>query len=116
MNAKNSDTLRLFYALWPDDATASALQKLQAPMRGRRTAYSNLHMTLAFLGNQPASLLSVLTDILMHLPSANISLTLDKLGYFPRNQIAWVGPREAPAPIADDRARRVHACARVAGQ
>ncbi|HYD96636.1 MAG TPA: RNA 2',3'-cyclic phosphodiesterase [Noviherbaspirillum sp.] len=99
MNARTPDTLRLFYALWPDDATASALLQLQAPMRGRRIPYSNLHMTLAFLGQQPAALLPQLTDILTHLPTADITLRLDRVGYFPRNRIAWVGPSEAPEEL-----------------
>lgn len=96
MNAKTSDSLRLFYALWPDDATSSALLKMQAPMQGRRIPYSNLHMTLVFLGQQPAALLPALKEILAHIPRTDISLTLDQVGYFPRNHIAWVGPNRIP--------------------
>jgi len=96
MNAKTTDTLRLFYALWPDDATASALLQLQSPMHGRRIPYSNLHMTLVFLGQQPAALLPDLKDILEHIPRMEISIRLDRVGYFPRNRIAWAGPRQAP--------------------
>lgn len=99
MNAKTSNSLRLFYALWPDDAAASALMQLQAFMPGRRIPYSNLHMTLVFLGQQPAALLPDLKDILTHLPHVEITLTLDRLGCFPRNHIAWVGPRNAPEAL-----------------
>lgn len=99
MNAKTPNSLRLFYALWPDDAAASALMQLQASMPGRRIPYSNLHMTLVFLGQQPAALLPDLKDVLTHLPHADITLTLDRLGYFPRNHIAWVGPRNAPEAL-----------------
>lgn len=100
MKAKNPGSLRLFYALWPDDATASQLQQLQAPMHGRRIPYSNLHMTLVFLGQQPAELLPDLKDILLRIPRTDLTLTLDRVGYFPRNRIAWVGPAQTPEPLS----------------
>lgn len=96
MNARTPESLRLFFALWPDDATASALRQLQTGMHGRLTAYSNLHITLVFLGQQPVSLLPDLKDILAHLPRSEITLRLDHVGYFRRNRIAWVGARELP--------------------
>lgn len=100
MKAKNPGSLRLFYALWPDDAVSSKLQELQAPMHGRRIPFSNLHMTLVFLGQQPAALLPDLKDILEHLPRTDLTLTLDRVGYFPRNRIAWVGPGETPEALS----------------
>lgn len=96
MNARTPESLRLFFALWPDDATASALRQLQTGMHGRLTAYSNLHITLVFLGQQPVSLLPDLKDILAHLPRSEITLRLDHVGYFRRNRIAWVGARGLP--------------------
>lgn len=98
--AKNPGSLRLFYALWPDDATATKLQQLQAPMHGRRIPYSNLHMTLVFLGQQPAALLPDLKDILARIPPTELTLTLARVGYFPRNRIAWVGPAQTPEPLS----------------
>jgi len=98
--AKNPGSLRLFYALWPDDATASKLQQLQAPMHGRRIPYSNLHMTLVFLGQQPAALLPDLKDILTRIPRTELRLMLARVGYFPRNRIAWVGPAQTPEPLS----------------
>ena len=109
MMAKTPGSLRLFYALWPDDATASALQKLQAPMHGRRVPYSNLHMTLVFLGQQPIALLPDLKDILARIPRTEFTLTLDRVGYFPRNRIAWVGPRQAPDALVSMQADMVQA-------
>lgn len=96
MNAKTPDSLRLFFALWPDDATASALQKLQSGMHGRLTRYANLHVTLVFLGQQPASLLPELKDVLARLPRTELTLRLDHVGYFRRNSIAWAGARHVP--------------------
>ncbi|GAB3539086.1 RNA 2',3'-cyclic phosphodiesterase [Noviherbaspirillum agri] len=99
MNAKTTDTLRLFFALWPDDTTRTAIQQLQAPLQGRVIPYSNLHLTLAFLGQQPAALVGMAKDILTHLSSTSISLTLDRMGYFSRNRIAWVGTHQAPEEL-----------------
>lgn len=96
MTPNTSESLRLFFALWPDDATASALQKLQAPIRGRIVPYTNLHLTLVFLGQQSAALLPDLKDILDRLPRTELNLTLNRVGYFPRNRIAWAGTRHVP--------------------
>ncbi|HEY0844969.1 MAG TPA: RNA 2',3'-cyclic phosphodiesterase [Noviherbaspirillum sp.] len=99
MTVKAPESLRLFFALWPDDATASALQQLQVSMHGRRTAYANLHVTLVFLGQQPTSLLPDLKDVLAHLPRSDITLRLDHVGHFRRNRIAWVGTRHVPPTL-----------------
>ncbi|HJV52736.1 MAG TPA: RNA 2',3'-cyclic phosphodiesterase [Noviherbaspirillum sp.] len=96
MNANNQEMLRLFYALWPDDLTRGELRRLQQSIHGRKTSYANLHITLAFLGQQPATLLPALKDILMHLPRTALSLTLDRIGYFSRNRIAWAGMHAVP--------------------
>ncbi|WP_019141764.1 RNA 2',3'-cyclic phosphodiesterase [Noviherbaspirillum massiliense] len=100
METKQAEQLRLFYALWPDDAVRSAVMKVQAPMRGRLIPYANLHVTLAFLGSQPADLLPALESILMHLPKADISLSLDRVGYFTRKRIAWIGTHQMPETLA----------------
>ena len=53
----NEATQRLFFALWPDAATSVALaalaQQIAAESGGRPTAPGNVHLTLAFLGDQP---------------------------------------------------------------
>lgn len=99
MSANNKESLRLFFALWPDDLMRGELVRLQQSLQGRKIPYDNLHITLAFLGQQPAERLATLKDILMHLPRTSITLTLDRVGYFPRNRIAWVGMHEVPAAL-----------------
>jgi 2'-5' RNA ligase len=89
-------SLRLFFALWPDDATRAALMRLQAVMQGQLTPYENLHVTLAFLGQQPAALLPDLKRILERLPRTDVTLTLDRVGYFTRKRIAWAGTHKVP--------------------
>jgi 2'-5' RNA ligase len=94
-------SLRLFYALWPDAATRDALLALQRGLSGRPTQRDNLHLTLAFLGQQPAAALPLLRQVLASLPTAPLSLSLDRSGYFARHRIAWIGPATAPAALIE---------------
>ncbi|NEX60542.1 RNA 2',3'-cyclic phosphodiesterase [Noviherbaspirillum galbum] len=96
MNATSSETMRLFYALWPDNPTRTTLMQLQAPLHGRMIPYENLHLTLAFLGEQPVSRLPALKEILLRLNAAPGELVLDRVSYFTRNRIVWAGASETP--------------------
>lgn len=93
--------LRLFYALWPDDATREALTALQMQQRGRRTRTGNLHATLAFLGAKPPTQLGLLEDILADLPHSAITLQIDRLGYFKRKRIVWAGSHAVPDTLVN---------------
>ena len=93
------ESLRLFYALWPDDMTRAALMDLQAPLSGRKTRYENLHLTLAFLGQQSIDLLPLFKSILEKLPQHAIALTVDRIGYFTRKKIAWAGMHAIPTAL-----------------
>jgi 2'-5' RNA ligase len=99
MAIDSTKSLRLFYALWPDEDARAAFMHLQAPLQGRKTRYQNLHMTLAFLGQQSTSLLPMLELILRKLPSQTLALRVDRIGYFPRKKIAWAGMHETPADL-----------------
>lgn len=92
-------SLRLFYALWPDERIRAALAAMQGSIAGRATEPNNLHLTLAFLGQQPSERVPVLQRILLALPKLEIVLLIDKSGYFPRNRIAWVGAGETPRAL-----------------
>lgn len=96
MNARPNESLRLFFALWPDDLTRAALVEVQSSLRGRLVPCHNIHLTLAFLGQQPATILPAAKEILTHLGSPSSILLLDRVGYFPRKHIAWVGTHRAP--------------------
>jgi 2'-5' RNA ligase len=90
---------RLFYALWPDHVIRDALAGLQMRVTGRKTTLDNLHLTLAFLGQQPTELLSVLNNILVALPPTPITMVFNRIGYFTKNKIAWIGMHDAPAAL-----------------
>ncbi len=104
-----NDYARLFYALWPDDATRTRLKRLQESLIGRKVSPENLHLTLAFLGNQAKSLLPALVKLLDKLPGQSFTLDIDRYGYFSKPRIAWAGPSETPQPLRELQASLMHA-------
>lgn len=92
-------TRKLFFALWPDPATRAALARLLPLVQGRHIPPAKLHLTLAFLGQQEASRLPALMDILQRLTIPALPLRIDCLGYFTRPQIAWAGMAQPPAAL-----------------
>jgi 2'-5' RNA ligase len=97
-----SPSLRLFFALWPDEATRSALAGLLPPGQsgaGRPTAPENLHLTMAFLGMQPAEVLPALEQVLQAIAFPALRLQLDRYGYFQRARIAWLGMKQPPPAL-----------------
>lgn len=90
---------KLFFALWPDEVVRQALLRLQLPVRGRLIPPDKLHLTMAFLGQQPAEALPVLLDILQATHVPPLQLTLDCYGYFKRPHIAWAGMSVVPQDL-----------------
>ena len=94
------DTLRLFFALWPDDATRDALNRtgkwLHQHWDGRRMRADTLHITLAFLGSTPVDQLNVLTACADSVHTDAFELILDQAGYWRHNRIGWLGASETP--------------------
>ena len=58
---------------------------------GQPTAPNRIHLTLAFLGYQPAPRVETLRRLGGGLRSRAFTLALDALGGFPRTGIAWLG-------------------------
>jgi len=76
-----SGPLRLFFALWPDDATRDALNRtgkwLHQHWGGRRMRADTLHITLAFLGSSPVDRLDVLVGCASMVKTGAFELVLD---------------------------------------
>jgi len=92
--------VRLFFALWPDDAVRAQLarwtRELHAVCGGRAARPENLHVTLAFLGaieDARVARVELAADAVV--PHA-ISLVLDQPGYWKHNRIAWAGASVVP--------------------
>ena len=94
------DTLRLFFALWPDDATRDVLNRtgkwLHQHWGGRRMRADTLHITLAFLGSTPAEQLDTLVACADTVHSEPFELNLDQAGYWRHNRIGWLGASQTP--------------------
>ena len=99
------ETLRLFFALWPDDATRAALNRtgkwLHRHWGGRRMRADTLHITLAFLGSTPVDQLDALFACADTVQSHAFELVLDQAGYWRHNRIGWLGTNEAPPQHLD---------------
>jgi RNA 2',3'-cyclic 3'-phosphodiesterase len=92
---------RLFFALWPDDAAAEALESLAAQLAsragGRATPRAKIHLTLAFLGDVPPDRADDLVRAADTVREKPFEVVLDRIGSFRHARVAWVGS-EAPAP------------------
>ena len=93
--------MRLFIACTPGSALRTELQSLQSRLRasartGRFVAPELLHLTVAFLGEQPDT--SAAVAALEGVAGSPFTLALDRLGHFPREggDIWWLGA--APSP------------------
>jgi 2'-5' RNA ligase len=104
-SSAESDTLRLFFALWPDDATRTALNHtgkwLHKHWGGRRMRPDTLHITLAFLGSTPAEQVGALIACADSLYSESFELILDQAGYWRHNRIGWLGASQTPPRLVE---------------
>jgi len=95
--------VRLFFALWPDDAVRAQLahwsRELQAVCGGRPTRPENLHVTLAFLGSVEEARAAEVERAAGEVGPRAISLVLDEAGYWKHNRIAWAGASMVPAGL-----------------
>ena len=96
----DAPSLRLFFALWPDDATRDALDRtgkwLHRHWGGRRMRAETLHVTLAFLGATPGDRLDALIGCADSIAAESFELVLDRPGYWRHNRVAWLGASETP--------------------
>jgi 2'-5' RNA ligase len=97
------ETQRLFFALWPDPVLQERLAQAAAALLpndiGRRVRENNLHCTLVFLGAVSAAQRLCLEDAAALVRAGPFTLTLDRLGYFRRPQVAWLGCTTVPAAL-----------------
>jgi RNA 2',3'-cyclic 3'-phosphodiesterase len=96
-------TRRLFFACWPDDSVRREIIARRCLIDGltrRRVPDHNLHLTLLFLGNQPADRVEEIQSVASDISAQPFCLTLDRFGWFPGARVAWLGG-EAPAAAVD---------------
>jgi RNA 2',3'-cyclic 3'-phosphodiesterase len=101
----NEATQRLFFAVWPDAATSNALatlaQQVAVESGGRPTAPGNVHLTLAFLGDQPRRIARELSAAAARISAPSFDLVLDSVDSWRKNAIAWAGVQSVPPPLME---------------
>lgn len=100
---------RLFFALWPDEATREALRRAARPAvrrsGGKPVPEANYHLTLAFLGSVPDEKLDAIVTAARLIEVQRLHLTFDRFGYFPASRVFWIGCGEIPPALRDLNAR-----------
>lgn len=98
-------TQRLFFALWPDAAVSGAMatlaQQVGAESGGRATAPANVHLTLAFLGDQPRAIARQLGVAASGIATPAFDLVFDRLDCWRSSAVAWAGVESVPPPMLD---------------
>lgn len=102
------DRHRVFFALWPDDATRAAISRTTRDAvrasGGRPIAKERLHLTVAFLGELTAAGVATARAV-PPIAVGAFELTLDALGLWPESKVLWLAPSEPSAALAELEAR-----------
>lgn len=95
--------MRVFYAITLCDTTKLKLahyrdELCQYTTKGRFTSTENLHLTLSFIGEIKQSDLSMYEEILDHLSTDKLKLTMDHIGLFKKKKgdVLWLGLKKNP--------------------
>jgi len=99
-----TDSARLFFSLWPtsevrQQIVAAGEQAIDAA-GGKPIPPENYHITLAFVGDVPRDTIPELIFAARSIRFPAFELQLDRTGYWPRSQIAWLKPSVTPSPLA----------------
>jgi 2'-5' RNA ligase len=94
-------THRLFFALDPDDGVRRAVSRVQQDLDldARRVPPANFHVTLAFLGMQRSEAISQVREVAAQLTFPSCRVTLDRVGWFRRAGVLWLGATHIPDPL-----------------
>ena len=89
---------RMFLAMWPNEQQIEQLHSLQSAYSGmgREVSPENFHITLLFLGNVSNHIVDCLSDSISDLMINPFAVRLDRLGYFDKTKIFWIGPSQVP--------------------
>lgn len=98
-----AESKRLFFALWPEAELQEALakwaqQRLPAGT-GRLIPAVNLHITLFFIGNVAGDQQHCVESAADAVRAPCFSLSLERLGYWRKPQVAWLSPQTTPPAL-----------------
>ena len=95
---------RIFFALWPEQATRDALKKTThtdithylKTNQARKVPVHNWHLTLAFVGNVSDETVAGCLQQGSQIVADSFSLTLNRFAYFEQPQVVWLGCDQIP--------------------
>ena len=97
--------IRLFFALWPDNALRAQLHRasntISVERPARRVPHYNLHLTLHFIGNVFFGEMDCLRQQARLVEGEAFELSIDRQGHFRKPRVAWLGCREIPAALRE---------------
>lgn len=118
MTENQSFTLRVFFALWPENALQHALYKLSGDLKpvcmGLPARLEMIHLTLAFLGTLPVDRLESLYAAANQVHSPAFNLKIDQIGYWSHSRILWAGSHKSSEGLTN-LISRLHAALNNAG-
>ena len=97
--------IRIFFALWPDNALRESLhlasKTIPIKRPARRVPRYNLHLTLHFVGNVYFDQLACLREQAGQVKAKAFELSIDCQGVFKKSRVAWLGCRETPTALLE---------------
>ena len=98
----SADTVRVFFALWPDNDGRNALACWPSllPCKGRAMKAATLHATLVFLGEVGVDRLEALQLVAEELVGRPFELCFDQARYWGHNHIVYAAPSNIPDELS----------------
>lgn len=101
---EKESAIRLFFALWPNDAERAALAAWQPPLlelcRGKAMRADTLHATLVFLGEVSVHRLEALQLAAEEAAFHRFELNLSAAHYWGHNHIIYAAPDSVPSQLS----------------
>jgi 2'-5' RNA ligase len=117
---REKNDARIFFALWPDDATRTQLHETAAespwPDSVRTVPAHNLHLTLHFIGNVKKQQIFCLQQRAREVKSSIFDITIDTAGCFRKPKVAWLGCQLIPYGLTELHQKLGHALGKCAYQ
>ena len=97
--------IRIFFALWPNDALRDSLHRasktIPVERPARRVPQYNLHLTLHFIGNVYFDQMACLQQQARLVEADAFEFNIDCQGYFKKPRVAWLGCSEVPTALSE---------------
>lgn len=105
MRTEKEPSLRVFFALWPDEGARGALSAWRSPLRelsgGRVMRADTLHCTLVFLGEVETYRLEALLRAAQEVAGSVFEIEFDVARYWGHNHIVYAAPQDVPIALAE---------------